>query len=184
MKPSMQSLNPDGKPAQQNVIHETMELFRHMPCSQDIQKVASLLQDTGFFHSYEIDVAIELVKEWLSKGPDSGYRFIFSDSKEGGCLAGYCCFGATPCTLSSYDIYWIAVHPDFQKTGLGTKIFCETEMLIQKARGTRIYIDTSQSEKYLPTRKFYEHVGFTQAALLEDFFAPGDGKIIYCKIPA
>jgi ribosomal protein S18 acetylase RimI-like enzyme len=182
MKPSIHSFRPAEKPLQPEVVHEAMEVFRHTPCPQDIKKIAALLKDTGFFHSYEIDVATELIKEWLSKGPDSGYHFIFSDSK--GSLAGYCCYGATPCTLSSYDIYWIAVHPDFQKKGLGKKIFCEAELLIRKAQGTRIYIDTSQSEKYIPTRKFYERVGFKQVALLEDFFAPGDGKIIYCKILA
>ncbi|RJP78579.1 MAG: N-acetyltransferase [Desulfobacteraceae bacterium] len=155
-------------------------IFRHEPCESDCHKIETLLAATGFFHSYEIDVAIELVNERLAKGTDSGYHFVLYDID--GFLAGYACYGATPCTLSSYDIYWIAVHPDFQKRGIGKNIYDETELLIQKAHGTRIYVDTSQSEKYLPTRKFYEHIGFQQAALLEDFFAPGDGKIIYCKV--
>lgn len=155
-------------------------IFRNEPCKEDCKKIASLLTATGFFHNYEIDVAIELVNERLAKGPDSGYHFVLVEIQ--GRLAGYSCYGATPCTVSSYDIYWIAVHPDFQNMKIGKRLYDETEQLIQKAQGSRIYVDTSQSEKYLPTRKFYEHVGFQKAALLEDFFAPGDGKIIYCKV--
>lgn len=155
-------------------------LFRHTPHHQDIANVEALLQTTDFFHPYEINVGAELVKERLAKGQNSGYEFVFFDGEEG--LAGYSCYGVIPCTLSSYDIYWIAVHPDLQRKGLGRSIYCETEFLIQKAQGTRIYIETSQSEKYLPTRKFYKSVGFKNIALLKDFFAPGDGKVIYCKI--
>ncbi|MFO7560792.1 MAG: GNAT family N-acetyltransferase [Desulfobacterales bacterium] len=153
--------------------------FRSEPCFPDIEKVGQLVKATGFFHPPEIDVAVELVEERLSRGPASGYSFVFYEYS--GRLTGYSCYGQIPCTSSSYDIYWIAVHPDFQKKGLGRKILDETERLIQGEGGRRIYVDTSQSEKYHVTRSFYEHCGYRLLSILEDFYAPGDGKAIFCK---
>ena len=58
----------------------------------------------------------------------------------------------------------------------------ETEIV--KAGGTRVYVDTSSRKQYAPTRTFYERVGYSKDALLEDFYAPGDGKVIYVKVLA
>ena len=42
-------------------------------------------------------------------------------------------------------------------------------------------METSGRESYLPTRKFYEKIGYTVAACVKDFYAVGDDKIIYTK---
>jgi hypothetical protein len=44
-----------------------------------------------------------------------------------------------------------------------------------------MYLDTSGRAQYAPTRAFYEHKGYGVAARLEDFFAPGDDKVIYVR---
>jgi hypothetical protein len=45
----------------------------------------------------------------------------------------------------------------------------------------RIYADTSSRPQYEPTRRFYEACGYRREAFLADFYAPGDGKIIFGK---
>ena len=47
---------------------------------------------------------------------------------------------------------------------------------------TRVYIETSSRDQYDPTRRFYVNSLYSQAALLEDFYAPGDAKVIYFKV--
>jgi len=47
--------------------------------------------------------------------------------------------------------------------------------------GRQVYADTSSSTKYAATRAFYLAQGFKQAALLEDFYRKGDGKVIFAK---
>ena len=44
-----------------------------------------------------------------------------------------------------------------------------------------MYLDTSGRAQYAPTRAFYERKGYRVAARLEDFFAPGDDKVIYVR---
>jgi D-alanine-D-alanine ligase len=147
--------------------------------SEDPAAVKRLAESTGYFTSVEADVAEELVNERLSKGLASGYFFVFAELD--GKLAGYACYGPVPLTASSYDLYWLVVSPEFQGLGLGRNLLAETERLARQAGATRFYADTSGRTQYANTRAFYERVGFRQEAVLEDFYAPGDAKVIYSK---
>ncbi len=154
--------------------------FRYEPEAADTERVRRLVEITGFFHADEVLIAAELVEERVNRGTDSGYEFIFADHY--GRMAGYVCFGPIPCTASSFDLYWIAVHPDFQGRGLGHHLLKEAEKRIRKAGGTRIYVDTSQRDQYAATRAFYENCGYRMETVLTDFYSPGDGKAVYCKV--
>ncbi len=160
---------------------ETRLAFREKVDPGDAQKVRELVAATGYFHADEVAVAEELVTERLRLGEPSGYCFLFAED-DSGKLAGYSCFGPTPCTASSYDLYWIAVAPDHQKCGLGRELSRRTEAIIATRGGTRLYAETSNRPQYASTRAFYERTGYTLASLLDDFYAPGDGKATYLKV--
>jgi D-alanine-D-alanine ligase len=153
--------------------------FRYEAIQTDGDHIRRIVTATGFFSAAEIDVAVELVVARLNQGDASGYHFVFLESEAG--LIGYTCYGPIPCTVSSFDIYWIAVQPDAQKKGIGRALLRETERLIQAAGGTRIYVETSQRPQYDRTRIFYERCGYGCAAFLEDFYDHNDGKVVYCK---
>jgi ribosomal protein S18 acetylase RimI-like enzyme len=148
----------------------------------DAEAVKVIVTDTGFFSAEEVLVAIELVDETLSRGKASGYEFVFVDAPgEPGKLLGYTCYGLIPATESSFDLYWIAVSPDHQGQGLGAELMRESERLARAAGATQMYADTSGREQYAPTRAFYERMGYEKAAVLRDFFAQGDDKVIYAR---
>ena len=48
----------------------------------DIGRVREIVESTGFFHSKEVDVAVELVEERLRRGDESGYFFAFAERKD------------------------------------------------------------------------------------------------------
>jgi acetoin utilization deacetylase AcuC-like enzyme/GNAT superfamily N-acetyltransferase len=154
-------------------------VFRYELQPQDPERVCRLAQISGFFTTAEVEVAVELVNERLSRGVPSGYHFVMAEHY--GRLAGYACYGPIACTASSYDLYWIAVHPDYQGKGLGRRILKETERLIRESSGSRIYVETSQRVQYASTRAFYEHCGYRLETVMADFYAPGDGKVVYCR---
>ena len=156
-------------------------VFRYDVRPGDGGTVREMCAATGFFHSYEIDVAVELVDDRLAKGLSSDYDFVFLETAATGRLLGYACYGRIPCTLSSYDIYWIVVEPDCQGQGIGRMILAEAESLIRAAGGTRMYVDTSESSKYRATQAFYRQCGYACESILADFYAPGDGKVIFVK---
>ena len=154
--------------------------MRTVPLPKDVCVVREIIAATGFFSDEEITIAGELVEEALVKGAAAGYHFIFAESA--GTLTGYCCFGPIPLTRESYDIYWVAVMPGRQGSGLGRRLMEAAEASIKGLGGARVYADTSSREQYRPTRSFYEAIGYHQEAFLPDFYAPGDGKVVYCKI--
>lgn len=148
----------------------------------DAAAVYALVCETGFFSQSEERIAIELVEETLAIGKKSGYEFVFADVPGNpGRLLGYTCYGPIPDTESSFDLYWIAVAPAEQRTGLGSALLRETERLALLQNAKRMFVDTSGREQYTPTRKFYERMGYREEARLVDFYAPGDDKVIYAK---
>jgi hypothetical protein len=82
--------------------------FRTNVKFEDIEDVMEIVRSTGFFREDEILVARELVDERFHKGAESGYEFIFAEMD--GKTIAYSCYGLIPCTLKSYDLYWIATH--------------------------------------------------------------------------
>ena len=154
-------------------------VFRTQLQSSDPGGIECLVRETGFFSAEETGIARELADDGLAQGGSSHYRFVLADSD--GILAGYACFGPVPCTLGAWDLYWIAVAPRAQGQHLGREILDRVELAILAAGGTHIYADTSSRHQYAPTRQFYAQRGYQTAADFPDFYAPGDGKIVYAK---
>ncbi|RPI24907.1 MAG: GNAT family N-acetyltransferase [Acidobacteria bacterium] len=145
----------------------------------DPDEIRALVTATGFFTEEEVGIAAELIQEAVDRGTDSGYLVLVAEHD--GRVLGYTCYGPIPGTDSSYDLYWIAVHPDAQGHGLGKTLIRETEKFIQEAGGQRVYIETSSRDQYAPTRRFYLSCGYAEEARLLDFYRPGDSKVMYSK---
>ncbi len=153
--------------------------FRDSVKPEDCGRVRAIVESTGFFSVEEADVAVELVEERLSKGAASGYEFVFAERDAE--AVGYACFGRVPMTQSSFDLYWVAVHARRRRGGMGRALVDEVERRVAEQGGGQLYADTSGREQYAPTRAFYTAMGYAQAALLPNFFGPGDDKIIFAK---
>jgi len=154
--------------------------LRDQPQPRDVEAVAALLRKTGFFTDAEVDVARELVETALAQGPRAGYTFFLADGAEA--LEGYVCFGPVPAAPGRFDLYWIAVDPGLQRSGIGRCLLAAAERAVVALQGSRIYIETSARRDYAPTRRFYEACGYSVAARLPDFYADGDDKLVYVKV--
>lgn len=153
--------------------------FRQTVMPADSAWVRAVVERTGVFSPAEVDVAVELVDERLAKGPESGYHFLFAE-RDGQAL-GYTCYGPIAATACSYDLYWIVVDRKHQQGGVGSALLAETEQQIGASGGRRVYVETSSRDEYRPARGFYERHGYRREAVLVDFYAPADGKVIYVK---
>ncbi len=156
--------------------------YRDAPIPSDAGTVEELLHQTGFFRGDEIAVAVELIEERLAKGVSSGYHFWFADRVGSSkCPVGYVCYGPIPCTLGSFDLYWIAVDAACQSRGLGRILAGLAERSAQRMKGRHMYVETSGRKQYEPTQAFYKAIGYTEAARLKDFYNTGDDKVIFQK---
>jgi ribosomal protein S18 acetylase RimI-like enzyme len=134
------------------------------------------LRATGVFAEHEIDIALELI----DADPKVGYQFIVAEV--GDKVAGYVCFGATPCTVGTWDLYWIAVDPALHGAGIGRALTRATEDAVWARNGRLIVIETASKPSYDATRAFAKY-GALEAARVKDFYAPGDDKVIYTLSP-
>lgn len=155
-------------------------VFRTNLSAEDVNIVRRVTENTGFFSLAEVAVSVELIAAALGQGAASGYSFLFVECN--GQTCGYTCYGPVPCTSHGFDLYWIVVDANYQGHGIGRQLLTRTEDLITAAGGRQIYAETSSRRQYHPTRSFYRRIGFKQVARLQDFYAPGDSKMIYCKL--
>ena len=168
---------------------------------RDRGRIAAILRATDAFRADEVDIALELFDEVFPAGPgarNSGfgtrdrlpplesrvpspdYLFLgaFTADDE---LAGYACYGPTPGTDRTWDLYWIAVHPALHGAGVGTVLLTEVERRLQGQHGRMLVIETSSRSDYAATRGFYRQRGYTERARIRGFYAPSDDRIIYTK---
>jgi ribosomal protein S18 acetylase RimI-like enzyme len=155
-----------------------LTLRTEVRCS-DRERVAEITTATDMFHAPEVAVAVELVDDGLAKGAASEYRFLFVE--EGVATLGYAIYGFNSMTKSSWELYWIAVHPECHGTGVGRLLLNEVESRSRAAGCTHLWVETAGRENYKPTRAFYLATGYTIAGELKDFYAPGDSKIVFVK---
>jgi ribosomal protein S18 acetylase RimI-like enzyme len=142
-------------------------------------RLEQLTRATGLFREAEVDTAVELLDASLGERGTDDYRFVGAfDRNE---LQGYACWGPTPGTEGTWDLYWIVVDRTRQGTGIGTQLLGEVEQRL-KAEGCRlVVVETSSRADYTPTRGFYEARGYTRAATIPGYYAPGDDLVIYTK---
>lgn len=162
--------------------------YRDRLAASDLERIPSILERHGLFTQEEVEVAMELARDHVIRQTASDYRFFAVDVQPADTepvtpiFAGFSCYGRIPLTVASFDLYWIALAPEWTHRGLGRALLVRTEDAIRRDGGRRLYADTSARAEYGPTRAFYEARGFRAAAFFEDFYAPGDGKIVYVKL--
>jgi len=153
--------------------------MRHSVRSSDVESVRRVVRSTRFFSEAEVEMAGELVEDYLKQGRKSGYHFLFLE--EGVHVVGYACYGEIPCTKRRFDLYWIAVDPEKQGKGYGRKLLEAVEKDVEKLGGQKIFIETSSRRQYIPTRQFYRDRGYKEEGRLKDFYSWGDHKVIFSK---
>ena len=155
-------------------------VFRDRVLEEDRSGVREIVASTGFFSDAEVDVAEELVDERLHKGETSGYLFVFAEDAAGRVM-GYACYGPVPCTLRSFDLYWIAVRGEARGLGLGRAVLAKVEARLRASGGGKLIAETSSRDQYAPTRAFYLAVGFSEEARIRDYYAPGEDVLYFTK---
>ena len=136
-----------------------------------------LTRDTGLFREEEVRAAVELLDESLDG--DDDYRLV--GAFEGDRLVGFACWGPTPGTVATSDLYWIVVDRSRQGAGVGSQLLREVEQRLTADGRRLVVVETSSRADYMPTRKFYEARGYTRTAMIAGYYAPGDDLVIYTK---
>ena len=147
---------------------------------KDKAGLISLLIKTKAFTSKEIDVAMELIDIVLKDKNQKDYK-IHCAVNDQDKLLGYICYGPSPMTEGTFDLYWIAVDPEVQDRGVGSHLMDFLEGEVKRMHGRIILADTSSIAQYEKTQKFYLKKGFQEAARVPDYYYPGNDRVTFCK---
>ncbi len=141
----------------------------------------------GIFLPCEIKVLEELLSRAVNIGSGEPFAggaadYFIYEEKCADSVAGFVIFGKTPMTHSSWDIYWLAVHKDYQRRGVGTRLIQRVEDCLRDDEGfATIRLETSSRKEYSGTRLFYAKAGFKETGRIPDFYASGDDLVIFYK---
>lgn len=156
--------------------------------------MSELLIATAAFSSEEVAVALVIFDETFDDAHrplgnataerSEGSTFAFPDYEFLGAfderdhLLGYACFGPTPATEGTYDLYWLAVDPAAQGRGTGRALVRWVERELGGRAARLLVVETSSRADYEHTRAFYARGGYAEAARVRDFYAAADDRII------
>jgi GNAT superfamily N-acetyltransferase len=146
---------------------------------EDKPCIVRILRDTPEFKPSEVTVAEELIDCYLQDLSSSGYYILVAEVDS--IVTGYICYGPTPLTEGTWDIYWMAVARQKQGQGIGSALMKAAEQEIVRAKGRLSMIETSSTPAYEKTRRFHLSQGYEIAARIPDFYAPRDDKLILQK---
>jgi ribosomal protein S18 acetylase RimI-like enzyme len=139
-----------------------------------------MLIEARVFNQEEIDVAMELIDIVLKDEKQRDYKIdcMVDDQDQ---PLGYICYGPTPMTEGTFDLYWIVVDPNSQGEGIGSKLLDFLEKVLREIGGRMILAETSSIPEYEKTQRFYFQKGFQEVARVPDYYYPGNDRITYCK---
>jgi ribosomal protein S18 acetylase RimI-like enzyme len=144
----------------------------------DRRRIEEITRAARLFREDEIAVALEVFDEALSARPGNTYSVLGAELDRR--LAGWICWGPTPCAVGTYDLYWMAVDPVLQGNGIGTALLAEMERRLAGVARI-IVIETAGRADYAPTRVFYQARGYLPVSRIPDFYAEGDDQIVFVK---
>jgi ribosomal protein S18 acetylase RimI-like enzyme len=142
--------------------------------------VGDLVVSVENFNPAEVDCALELVDIYLNDPKQLDYHVVVAEDSAAGVRA-YACWGPVPLTKGTYDLYWIATHPDARGRGFGQALMDYVERIVQKHNGRLLTIETSSKESYASTIAFYRRLGYEEVSRIQNFYDVGDDRLIFIK---
>ncbi len=147
--------------------------------AEDKPPVMRMLRDIPEFKAVDVEVAEEVIDSYLGDPIKSGYHILVAETNSS--IAGYICYGPTPLTEGTWDIYWLAVSPNRQSQGIGKKLIAFAEEAVLQSKGRMVIIETSSQPLYESARHFYSGQGYELGCRIADFYAIGDDKLVLIK---
>lgn len=156
-----------------------MDINIRVMTRKDKPGIMRILATTPEFKPSEVVVAEEVIDSYLASPRSAGYCTLVAEIDS--IIAGYVCFGSTPLTEGTWDLYWIAVAADKQQQGIGGTLLGLAEKSMREEEARLVIIETSSLPAYERARQFYLNHGYEVIGRIPDFYTLGDDKLILQK---
>jgi len=146
-----------------------------MVVKEDMIDLKKVLDSIELFPSEMLD---DMIADYFNNPESQDVWFTMLENNKPISI-GFC--APEKLTDGTYNLYALGVRSDIQSKGIGGKMMTFIENYL-KENGHRILIvDTSGTDDFKATRRFYEKLNYTKEAVIRDFWEAGDDKVIYWK---
>ena len=143
--------------------------------SEDLPALKVVIDANDLFPSDMLD---EMISNYLSNEDSNDYWFTYDDGKP--VAIAYC--APEKMTQGTWNLYLIAIHPDRQRSGLGSSMLHHIEQKLAKVGERMLLVETSGLQSFKRTREFYRNCGYSQEAKIREFYQAGEDKIVFRKL--
>ncbi len=141
----------------------------------DIDGLKKVIDSSGLFPSEYLD---EMISDYFDNPESKDIWFTNIDDNRPTAI-GYCV--PEKLTNGTYNLLAIGVTQDSQRSGVATEMMSYIEQQLKQKAGRILIIETSSDDAQIGARQFYNKIGFTQMAVIKDFWNDGEDKIVFWK---
>ena len=143
--------------------------------SADIDEIKKVVDSSGLFPSEYLN---EMLSDYFNNADTRDIWFTYFDYNIPVAI-GYCV--PEKFTEGTYNLLAIGVSEDSQRKGIATEMMKYIEQLLKYKEGRILIVETSSDDAQIGARKFYKQIGYTQEAVIRDFWKDGEDKIVFWK---
>src|SRR4051794_37059076 len=137
------------------------------PSPSDREKVIEIISRGETFRPDEVSCAIELLDDALARADGNTYQALVLEA--GAEPIAYACFGRTPMTEASFDLYWLVVGAAARGRGVGRAMLAAAEDEMRAQGGHTVRVETSTLEGKGGAVRFYDQVGYRRVGVIDAF---------------
>lgn len=141
----------------------------------DVEGLRHVIDSCGLFPSEYLD---GMIADYVENTDTTDIWFTcITDGRP--VAIGYCV--PEELTEGTYNLLAIGVAADAQRKGVARGMMAYIEQLLRSMDGRLLIVETSSDEAQQPARAFYAQIGYSQEAVIRDFWKDGEDKIVFAK---
>ena len=141
----------------------------------DIDGLKNVLDSCGLFPSEYLD---EMISDYFINSDTQDIWFTYIDNDRPVSI-GYCV--PEKLTNGTYNLLAIGVTENSQRKGIANEMMNYIERQLKSKDGRILIVETSSDDAQVGARNLYKKIGYTQEAVIRDFWNDGEDKIVFWK---
>lgn len=149
--------------------------------ADDVETILNMAVVSGVFSSDAMMSLEDMAWDSAYGDGNKSHTFLKSTISESGVdkTVGFICFGPIPHWQGRFEMYGIAVDPEFQRLGIGSALIAEMNRQVARTKGKQVFLETGDDRLFEDARQFYEANGFIHEYRFFKQFIPVDGGVVY-----
>ena len=141
----------------------------------DISGLEKVVDSSELFPSEYLN---EMTSEYFNNPDSQDIWFTYIENNKQVAI-GYCV--QEKLTDGTYNLLAIGVSQENQRNGVASKMMNYIEKQLLEKDGRILIVETSSDEAQIGARSFYKKIGYTQVAIIKDFWKDGEDKVVFWK---